>query len=272
MTDQNAVPEGLSFLQLIWKQEDDCEAATDELIPNLGEKAPACLDRIGTVVSFVDRMASCWWRCRGGDHLIERLCGRVSSTTRAALRLLRLGFYDEALLACRAIGEVANILQLFHADMEAFEQWKKSSKNERVGKFRPVKVRLRLEGLKINPAIDRERYSLLCERVAHVDPETKPQSYNALHIPMTGGRLQEDGLVVCINEIALPLSFATFFGILLLDFEDDIKKLIISAVMDLAEHIGGAQIATIDEYHRRVLENLKRVTSEYTTAGEFGRR
>ena len=272
MTGQNAVPEGLPFLQLIWKQEDDCEVATDELIPELGEKAPICLDRIGTVLSFEDRMASCWWKCRGGDHLIERLCGRVSSTTRAALRLLRFGFYDEALLACRAIGEVANILQLFHTDMEAFEEWKKSSKNERMRKFSPVKVRLKLDEMKINPAIDQERYSLLCDRVTHVEPGTKPQAYNALHIPMTGGRLQNEGLVVCINEIALPLSFATFYGAILLDFEDDIGKPIISTVIDLAEYIGGAQITTIDDYHRRVLEDLKRVTSEYTTAGEFGRR
>ena len=100
--EQAAVPEGLSFLNLVWDQEDSCETETDSRIPNMGVKAPKCLEHIGTVLSLLDRMASCWWVCRGGDHLIEYLCGRVASNARAALRLLRFGFYDE--LRCTDFG------------------------------------------------------------------------------------------------------------------------------------------------------------------------
>ena len=67
------VPEGTAFLELVWEQEDQCEKETDDRLPKMGERAPACIEQIGTVLSFLDRMASCWWVCRGG-----RPSGRVS--------------------------------------------------------------------------------------------------------------------------------------------------------------------------------------------------
>ena len=40
------VPEGLSFLDLVWGQEDSCEAETDDLLPGLGKKGSACFEQI----------------------------------------------------------------------------------------------------------------------------------------------------------------------------------------------------------------------------------
>ena len=253
--EQAAVPEGLSFLHLVWDQEDSCETETDRRIPNMGVKAPKCLEHIGTVLSLLDRMASCWWVCRGGDHLIEYLCGRVASNARAALRLLRFGFYDESLLVSRAIGETSNLLQLFYQETGTLEDWIKSSRKDRISKFGPVKVRCRLQSLKTSPVINEERYRLLCERAAHVNPETKPQSHNILGVPAAGAILQEEGLLVCLNELALPLSTTAFFGVILLDLENDIKKTIFSAARTLVEQIGGGTITEIDDYHRHVREN-----------------
>ena len=252
MASHDSVPEGMSFLQLVWKQEDDCESETDKCIPTLGEKAPLCLERVGTVLSLLDRMASCLWKCRGGDHIIEYLCGRVGSSARAALRLLRFGFYDESLLACRSIGEIANLLQLFYYDKNALEEWKTCLKREQVKKFSPVRIRRKLEALQVEPIIKKDRYGLLCDNSVHVGPKTRPQAHNLLGIPTIGGRLQKAGLIVCLNEIALPLSCATFFGAVLLDYEDEIKKQIYSSAKDLVKSIGGIGITEIDNYYRRV--------------------
>ncbi len=249
------VPLALEFLKLVWKQEDACELETDKRVPNMGTKAPACLENLGTVLSFLDRMASCWWICRGGDHIVEYLCGRVASTGRAALRLMRFGFYDEALTLCRSIGEIANLFYLFHKSRPAFDAWKASSRAERLREFSPVKVRLWLEELKVSAPIGQERYALLSERATHVHPGTKPQSHNILGLPSVGANLQDEGMLVCLNELAVALSFVTTFGALLLDLEKSIKDRVLSSCRTLAEQIGGATITEIDDYYREVLKN-----------------
>ena len=250
------VPEGIAFLELVWEQEDTCEVKTNEKVLNLGEKAPACLEHMGTVLSLLDRMASCWWACQEGDHKIERLCGRVASNARAALRLLRFGFYDESLVLSRAMGETANLLYLFTQDDSALEDWKASSQAELQSKFSPVKVRLRLEELQTSPPINQDRYKLLSQRAAHPNPGTSPQSHNFLGVPTAGAIMQEEGIVVCLNEIALPLSVATCFGALLLDLENNVKKRVVIAARHLAEQIGRAGITEIDDYHRYALGSV----------------
>jgi hypothetical protein len=127
----------------------------------MGEKAPVCLERLGTIFSLLDRMASCWWVCRKGDHLVER--------------------------------------------------------------------------------------------AVHVHPGTKPQAHNVLGIPLAGAALQDEGLLVCLNEVAVGVSLSTVFGALLLDFEKDRKKRIIDSAVGLAEAIGRATITEIDDYYREVL-------------------
>src|SRR5262245_48629772 len=127
-----SVPEGAAFLKLVWDQEDACQRETDTRLPGMGNRAPACFEQIGTVLSLLDRMASCWWACQGGDHIVEYLCGRVASTGRAALRLMRLGFYDESLVLSRGIGEIANLFLLFKEEPRALEEWKVSSRGERL--------------------------------------------------------------------------------------------------------------------------------------------
>ena len=260
--DQNNVPEGMSFLRLIWEQEDACEEETDKYISRIDGKLPLCLENIGTVLSFLDRMASCYWECRGGDHMVEYLCGKVTSAARAALRLTRFGFYDEALLACRTIGETTNLFHLFCADASAMEEWKTSSKAERRKKFSPVEVRKRLEASAGYLIIDEKRYRLLCEKSAHVNPTTKPQSYNLLGVPSAGANLQEEGLFVCVNEIALSLAFATLFSVGLLGYKGDVREQIFSSVSDLAEKIGNIGITSIEDYNRQVwLKNRKELSA-----------
>jgi hypothetical protein len=249
------VPEGAAFLDLVWHQEDDCEVETDKRIPSMGRKAPACLELVGTVLSLLDGMASCWWVCRQGDHVIEYLCGRVVSNGRAAVRLMRFGFYDESLALCRSIGEAANLLCLFQRDKAALEDWKASSRGDRLRNYSPVKVRVRLETLNVSVPINQERYTLLSERAAHVHPATKPQSHNVLGVPTAGASLQDEGLLVCLNELAVALALATTFGALLLDLEKTTRKHILLSAKALAEQIGGATITEIGDYHRQLRED-----------------
>jgi len=78
------VPEGLDFLRLVPEQEDHCEERTRKLLPELGQKPPRCLEEFGTVLSLLDSAASCFWGCRGGDHVLEYLARRVASSARAS--------------------------------------------------------------------------------------------------------------------------------------------------------------------------------------------
>ena len=250
------VPEGLTFLDLVSNQENACGAETDVLISQLGKKAPACLRQAGTVLSLLDRMASCWWGCRGGDHRLEYLCGRVASNARAAFRLLRFGFYDESLGICRGIGEVANLLQLFVSNVESLQCWRTCDPQQIRRNFGPADVRRKLESLGISPAIDKGRYSLLSERATHVNLRTIPQSHNFLGIPTAGARVQKEGIVVCLDELAISLSCATAFAARTVDIDSAMSKHIVSSSILLAKEIGGAHIKSIDDYHKHVLECL----------------
>ena len=246
----DSVPEGRSFLQLIWGQEDDCELKTDNCIPTLGEKAPLLVERVGTVLSLLDRMASCWWHCSGGDHVIEYLCGRAGSSARAALRLLRFGLYDESLLCCRAVGEIANVLELFLLNPSALEKWSTCSEKERKRSFSPVEVRLKIESLGEVPVVNEDRYRLLSATSAHVSPKTRPQAHNMLRVPVIGAHLQEQGLLICLNEVAFPLPCVTCFGAALLKYEREIMEQIHSAATDLVEVFGKMNITEVDDYLR----------------------
>jgi hypothetical protein len=105
------------------------------------------------------------------------------------------------------------------------------------------------------PPISQERYTLLSEQAAHVNPGTKPQAHNVLGIAMAGATFQAEGLLVCLNELAVALSLSTAFDSLLLDLETDIKHRLFASAEGLAQQIGGAAITEIDDYHRHVLEN-----------------
>ncbi len=210
---------------------------------------------VGTVMSLLDRMASCWWVCQGGDHRVEYLCGRAVTNARSAVRLLRFALYDESLALSRAIGEIANLMQLFTMDEAALDEWRHASANTARADFSPYKVRTRLEGLSQSPVVSQERYGLLSGRATHVGPYTVPQSHNILGVPFAGSHVQEEGILVCLNELALPLSLVACFGAILLRLDKDTRWRIVHCARALGEQIGGATITEIDRYHRQALSH-----------------
>lgn len=249
-------PEGLEFLKLAAEQEDACEKHSRTRLLKMGQKAPECLENLGTVLSLLDRVASCFWGCRGGDHLVEYLAGRVSASARSSLRLLYFGFYDESLSITRGIGEAANLLFLFMKDIQIFEEWRLSSKKERLSNFSPVKVRLHLERLGLPVPIDEARYSQLCEIATHVTPQTKPQAHNPpLGMPLIGGYFQEGGGLVALNELAAATSLATIALPKLLNLQEDKQKRICEVCLVLLKSVGGVNVLTVKDMWQKVLND-----------------
>jgi hypothetical protein len=244
---ESSVPEGRRFLRLVRKQEDSCAAKTRKQLPKLGEKAPLCFERLGTLLSLLDRTSSCYWGCAKGDHLIEYVTGRACSHTRAALRLMGFGFYDEALTLARSVGEAANLFFLFVNDQSELSRWKAVSDSERKKQFGPVKVRLALENRKLLVPVDEGRYGLLSERSVHVTPGTKPQAYNRLRRATGGGVYQEAGLLVALNEAAYALALLALSSAQLADLPRDPSLRVLTAARDLVEAIGNVDSATLPE-------------------------
>lgn len=256
--DESAIPEGIAFIDYLAMREQRCRIATIDARQNLGKKAPACLIAMGTVLSLLDRVASCWWGCRRGDHLLEYLVGRCTSSAMAGLHAASSGYYDEALNQARSLGEIANLFALFVAQQSSFNEWTRSSKRDRLTKFGPSRVRDRLTALNASIPIDQKRYTTLCERVTHPTPQTMPQSYNALHMPSTGQIFQQTGYIVALNEIALPLAFAAFFAPqLLLALPDDVRTRLHEESRKLAESFGNANL--VDGYPVLTQEACKEV-------------
>ncbi len=256
LPDDKNVPIGMEFLTLTWDQENRCEAETDKWLPEAGVKAPKCLDALGTVLSLADRLASCWWGCRGGDHVEEYLVGRAVSNCRAALRLLRFGFYDEALSMIRSIGENANLLSLFLESKEYREDWRTATGSQRRREFSPVKARMKLAELRALTPMDEEKYRRLCEPFVHPSPQSLPQAHNVLGLPSLGGLFQEAGVLVVLNELAWMMTCITGFGGAGVGPKGK-KDIFLIAIEELEESIGRIDVGGINEYWDEVRQSVE---------------
>jgi hypothetical protein len=70
-------PDGLEFFSHIDKLEQRAARQTDNALRSSGKRAPETYKQLGTVLLELDCVAACYWQCRGGDHLEERIVGRV---------------------------------------------------------------------------------------------------------------------------------------------------------------------------------------------------
>ena len=238
------VPTGASFLDLVRTMEALCEKRTDEVLPRLGERAPNTYEQLGTVLSFLDRVASCYWTCAGGDHAIERLAGRVSSNIRAALRIMRAGFYDEALGLARSAGEICNLLQLFVFEPLALDDWRAVDGVTRRKVYSAFNVRLRLESVAGRAIIQNDRYGALSGFATHADPDNPPQAHNKFGVPSLGGLFQEAGLLMSLNELGLAAGGVLFLASTLAQLEAARLEECREAAIDLIRSLGGVEVVT----------------------------
>src|SRR5262245_7319979 len=100
------IPEGSAFLDVSARHQDDCASQSRNQIQHLTKSVRQTYENLGTLLSLLDRMASCFWGCHGKEHVFEDLVGRAVSASLAALRLIEFGHYDEALALIRGIAEI----------------------------------------------------------------------------------------------------------------------------------------------------------------------
>ncbi len=248
------VPLGGDFLRVVQDQEHRCMENFDKWLPDAGVMAPQTMDALGTALSFLDRIASCWWGCRQEAHIEERLVGRGASNARAALHLLRAGYYDEALGLVRQIGETANITCLFVQSAEAREEWKGAPEEAERTEFSPVKVRLRLEDLPLPLPMDQDTYRLLSSQSVHVNPDTSPQSHNPFNLPTLGGYFQEAGALLVLNHLGGMVGWVLWLAVTLIKPPTD-RKVIVDASVALLRSIGGVNLKSVRDYFERVRES-----------------
>ncbi len=204
----NVLPRGAAFLDAVARTESTCFELTSSEIPVLGISTPACFAAMGDVLSSLYSEAACLHGCKGGDHFYQRLTARVVSHSLASVRLAMAGYYDESLALTRSIGEIANLLFLFAAKPSEVEVWRNSDDASRKKYFKPVDVRMKIEGLGLKPPVEKEHYSLLCETGVHLVPSVSPQSFNEHSRPSLGASFQFEGLMFTLNELAVVVAEA----------------------------------------------------------------
>lgn len=200
---------GAKTLRALGKRENKCENRTEKLLPKMGKKAPLCYEYVGQLLVYAELIGTCHYGCPGKSeeaHAVWYLAARASSFGRAALRLARMGFYDDALIVVRSLGEITNLFSLFSLVPESVDEWKNSDRQYRLDKLSPSKIRKRIESLGKGPSITAEKYAALCELSTHPVPNLRLQKFNHAGRSLTGGVIfQEAGFLVILNELASAL-------------------------------------------------------------------
>jgi hypothetical protein len=218
------------------------------------------------VLALLDALSSCAWKCSEGDHVLERLIARSVNHAQAALRLALIGFYDEALVLTRGVGEIANLLSLFETRSEAFSRWKSLDERTRRREFSPVKVRDELETIGTPIRITTETYTELSSRNVHVNPRTSPQTYDILGRPKSGGYYQEAGLIVCQNELAKSLVFVIYSAAKLSHLDQPLRKRMLLSGRDLVFHTGRLGIENMQEMWADLMKRASAPEQNPTTS------
>lgn len=221
----------------------------------MGKKAPLCYEYLGQLVLHAELIGTCAYGCPGNTedaHRMPYLVARASGFARAALRLARMGFYDEALIVVRSLAEIANLFSLFVAAPEAIDEWTKSDRAYRLDKLSPGNIRRRIETLGKTPPISASRYATLCEISTHAVPGLRPQNFNHAGRSTTGGILvQEAGLLVVLNELAGALSFLVILAARVCNVPAEPFKEIREACVGCLRSVGGIDLMSFQEALRK---------------------
>jgi hypothetical protein len=234
--------EGETFFATVEKQAKACERSTRREIPELGAKLPLCYSRSASVLSLLEQICTCAVGCRDGDHMLERLVGRICSSAYASLDLARRGYYDESLALLRNAGEVASLLLVFVATPASLAEWSSFSYKDRWSKFSPTKVTKRLSNTQYASLFDEQVYQKISSRAIHPNPSTVPQRYNDIGVPTTGRYFQSGGLIICVNELARVLLATVLASSELFDLEKASKLDLLRSGRSLAEVWGGVTV------------------------------
>jgi hypothetical protein len=158
-----------------------------------------------------------------------------------------MGFYDESLMLIRSVGEIANLLSLFSERRELFDRWKTLAERPRRQEFSPAEVRRQLENIGTPIRVSTSAYGELSSRAVHVNPGTSPQNFDALGRARGAAFFQDAGLLVCLNELALSLTFVSYAVSQLSHLEKRYKERLLKTGRDLVENTGRIAIDNLPE-------------------------
>ncbi|MEQ1546254.1 hypothetical protein [Methyloglobulus sp.] len=250
------VSSGSSYLKAVLAAESKCESDTDIWIKEAhGKRFPKALDLLGLTLEIIEQAACCYWGCENPSHDLEKLAARVYSQASGALRLARTGRYDEALALIRSIGELVNLLALFALEPQKREEWQQLDDRERRQKFTPLKVRIAIEAKKIDPPIKSDEYSYLCEQAVHPTPSALPGGYNTKQIPVLGGHLQPEGVIVVMCSLVRAIGRCAIVLSNLMELPTEQAKSLLVLGMELDVSLGGHTAESMRERIRTLAEN-----------------
>ena len=238
------IPLGHDFLAAVRDQEGRCEVHFDEWLPNAGVKAPRTVEALGAALAYLDALGCGWWGCAGEGHTNERLIARATSNARAALRLLRAGYYDEAFSLVRQLGEVANLLCLFVQSKESQSAWRAADEKKRGEKFRAGVVQKKLEKLELPLPMDQNLYRQLSAGFVHANPEHAPQDHNPVSITTMGAYFQPGGALPTLNHLGGLVGYTLWLAVQLATPRTD-QAVIARAALQLLRSIGGVSLLSL---------------------------
>jgi hypothetical protein len=172
---------------------------------------------IGTCLSVLYQAGTCHRQCRGGSHLLERLCGPAYNLGNAANSLIELGLYDEALNLIRSLGEMTNLVMLLELNSAMIPRWLNADRKTRMREFSPAKVR-RMLAAKAQVCVDDKSYQELSEAYTHVTPQSQPNFHGGS--AWVGGRYVEDGAARGYGKLLYVLTMLSMFVCNLFQFTD----------------------------------------------------
>jgi hypothetical protein len=228
---EDSTPEGSAFLDLVVGEEEAMAAAYRSLLENApdhgGEERGSTLgshralrDKLGTMLSLMDRLGSCWWGCGHGDHTVQYSVAASESNALCALRLLRSGYYDEPLGLTRQIAERANLLELFLLEPGSLDDWAGAGERERQKRFSAFNVRMRLERSGIPPVVTKDHYAFLSAFGIH--PGRIPQQFGEHFPPTIGTALRWRGILTVLRDLSFAVAMVGETGAALLSDDDRI--------------------------------------------------
>jgi hypothetical protein len=177
---------------------------------------------VGTSLSALYQAATCYRQCHGGDHMLERLCGRAYNLGCGAYELTLVGLYDEALNLIRSLGEMTNLIMLSALDPPKIQEWLVADRKTRLSKFGPAAIRRMLENKGYICATE-EWYREMSEGYTHVTPATQPNLHGGA--AWIGGKYEEKGAEKCFGALLYVTTMLAMFVCRFFKFDDLFKEI-----------------------------------------------
>lgn len=215
-------PTGAGFIE---KCSDAMEARTISKVMERIDPRKCML--LGTSLSYLYQIATCYPNCRGDDHVLESLVGRCFNHGIGSLRMIGDFLYDESLNLTRSVAEITNLLFLFSGDPTTMADWQTASRRDRIDNYGPAAVRRTLERMGSPVPVSADSYRELCELATHVTPDTRPNQHNrsADTAGQIGGVFEESGHDLALGNLLLYASLASAVSCNIFGFEDRVRQL-----------------------------------------------